>query len=117
MRYFEITYRPKHRLQPTEMRWTTRNCNTMQGKFGQMAAVYGCLATLAKAKPHSAATTSHHAPVLALVAMVVCGSAHAQFPYDYAPYTPRYPPNGGQRRSSAQMAQKCWRRIMRSAPG
>ena len=30
-------------------------------------------------------------PFLILVAIVVSGSAQAQFPYNYAPYTPRYP--------------------------
>jgi pathogenesis-related protein 1 len=32
-------------------------------------------------------------PCLILCAIVVPGSAQAQFPYNYVPYTPRYPPN------------------------
>jgi hypothetical protein len=50
-------------------------------------------------------------PFLILVAIVVSGSAQAQFPYNYAPYTPRYPRNGNQyappsqSRSPASMAQ------------
>jgi uncharacterized protein YkwD len=39
---------------------------------------------------------------LTLIAIVVSGSAQAQFPYNYAPYTPRHPPNLGQYGPPAQ---------------
>ena len=41
-------------------------------------------------------------PFLTLVAIVVSGSAQAQFPYSYGPYAPRDPPNGGQYGPPAQ---------------
>ena len=39
---------------------------------------------------------------LTLVAILVSGSVQAQFPYSYGPYTPGYPPNGGQSAPPAQ---------------
>ena len=49
-------------------------------------------------------------PFVILLAIVVSGSAQAQFPYNYAPYTPRYPPTAyappTEVRSSASMAQE-----------
>ena len=101
----------KHRLRPTELRGTRGTCNTTQGKFGQAADVCGCLVTLPKPSHILLVRPVTMRPFLTLVAIVVSGSAQAQFPYNYAPYTPRYPPSGGQYdppaqgRSSASIAQ------------
>ena len=56
---------------------------TARRRIGQAADVYGCLATLPK--PSQCAVR----PFVILLAIVVSGSAQAQFPYNYAPYTPR----------------------------
>ena len=97
----------KHKVRPTRLRGAKATCN----KFGQVVDVCGCLVTLPKPShiPLLQAVTMRS--FLTLVAMVACGSAQAQFPYNYAPYTPHYPPNGNQydppsqSRSPASMAQ------------
>ena len=100
----------KHKLRPTELRGTRGTCNTT-GQFGQAADVCGCLVTLPKPSHILLLRPVTMRSFLTLVAIVVSGSAQAQFPYNYAPYTPRYPPNGSQYappaqdRSPASMAQ------------
>ena len=84
----------KYRLRPTELCGTGGTCNTTQGKFCQ--AVKGCLVTLPKPSHILLLRLVAIRPFLTLVAIVVSGSAQAQFPYSYGPYTPRDQPYGGQ---------------------
>ena len=67
-----------------------------------MAKVYGCLATLPKPSHILLLWLVAMRPFLTLVAIVVSGSAQAQFPYSYGPYAPRDPPYGGQYAPPAQ---------------
>ena len=101
----------RHRLRPTELCGTRGTCSTTQGKFGQAAEVCGCLVTLPKPSHILPLRLVAMRPFLTLVAIVVSGSAQAQFPYSYGPYPPRDPPYGGQyappaqNRSPASIAQ------------
>jgi hypothetical protein len=51
---------------------------------------FGCLVTLPKAKPHSAATARYMRSFLILVAIAVSGSAQAKFSHTYPTHIPRY---------------------------
>ena len=93
----------KYRLRPTKLCGTRGTCNTTQGKFGQAAEVCGCLVTLPKPSHILLLRLVAMRPFLTLVAIVVSGSAQAQFPYSYGPYTPRDPPYGGQYAPPAQV--------------
>ena len=91
------------------MHGTRGTCNTTQGKFSQAADVYGCLVTLPKRSHILLVLSATMRPFLILVAIALSGSAQAQFPYNYAPYTPRYPRTAyappTEDRSSASIAQ------------
>jgi hypothetical protein len=68
-----------------------------QGKFGRATAkACGSLATLPEPSHILLLRLVAMRPFLTLVAIVVSGSAQAQCPYSYGPYTPRDQPYGGQ---------------------
>jgi hypothetical protein len=93
-------YRPR----PTTLRGTRGTCNTTQNSFW-------CLVTLPKLSHILLLRLVAMRPFLTLVAIVVFGSAQAQFRYSYGPYAPRDQPYGGQyippalARSPASIAQ------------
>jgi pathogenesis-related protein 1 len=109
MRYYEIAHRRKHKLRPTNLRVTRCTCKTTQANLAKRGN-FGWW----RCQNHATILLLLDAmrPLLALVAIVVSGSAQAQFPYNYAPYSPHNLPNGSQygppaqSRSPASMAQE-----------
>ena len=95
MRYYEIVHRPKTQSATNRIARDESHLQHDAGKFGQVVDVCGCLVTLPKPSHILLVRPVTMRPFLTLVAIVVSGSAQAQFPYNYAPYTPRYPPDGG----------------------
>ena len=88
MRYYEIAQRPKTQTAPNQIAQEKR---APAGKFGQAAEVCGCLVTLPKPSHILLLRLAPMHPFLTLVAIVVSGSAQAQFPHTYLAHTPRYP--------------------------
>ena len=60
-------------------------CNTTQGKYWQAAEVYGCPVALPKPSHILPLWLVAMRPFVTLIAIVVSGSAQAQFPYRYGP--------------------------------
>jgi pathogenesis-related protein 1 len=81
----------RRKLRPIDLHATIQDvCQTMRGKSGKATEV-----TLPKPSHILLLRTVAMRPPLALVALAVSGSALAQFPYSYAPYTPCDPPSSG----------------------
>jgi uncharacterized protein YkwD len=103
----------KDKSWPTDLCGTSRYIrNATQTYPAKRWKVCGCQVTLLPMPSHILLTrTDAMRPLLALVAFAVSGSAQGQFPYSYAPYTPRDLPYVGehalpvQGRTSRSLAQ------------